>query len=307
MEYIPRIELKEEAKQVLRMQLLPFALATLIFFAIEAVMSFFSGDYNNNAEPTFLMVLVSLISVGVSGTLTIGMASMSLKAFKGKPVKASNVFDGFENLGQSLGLSYLLVIKVFLWSLLFIVPGIIASLRYAMSYYLVVEDPKLGASDALKKSGEMMMGHKWEFFVLGLSFILWYLLIPLTLGLAIFWVLPYQQLTYAAFYRRLKGESFGTAKTEFEQMLENEKPASHEEAVEAVKAAMSKNADEPVIDEVVAAAEPVVEEAEPEVATAEPVAEEAVEASKEEAPLAEDGYQPLERPEDSSKPDEPEA
>lgn len=260
MAFIPRVELKEEAKQVLRIQFLPFVLATLIFIAIGGTMSVLSGDYNSNADPTFLMMLISLISIGVEGTLTIGLAIMSLRAFKGKPVKASNVFDGFKNLGQSLGLSYLMVVKIILWTLLFIIPGIIASLRYSMAYYLVAEDPELGPSEALKKSGEMMMGHKWEFFVLGLSFILWYLLIPLTLGLAIFWVLPYQQLTYAAFYRRLKGESFGAAKTEFEQMLDNEKFITHEEAVEAVKAAMSKNADAPVIDDAAPEVAPAVEE-----------------------------------------------
>lgn len=94
-----------------------------------------------------------------------------------------------------------------LMTCLFIIPGIVFAYRYKMIPYILAEDPSLKWSDAKQKSIDMMNGNKWNAFVLDLSFIGWYLLCALTLGiLAIFYVNPYVAQTEAELYLALKGE-----------------------------------------------------------------------------------------------------
>lgn len=110
--------------------------------------------------------------------------------------------------------SYKNVVKVmfyrdlytFLWTLLFVIPGIVKMYQYLMVPYILSETPDMDYREALDKSRDMMNGHKWKAFVLGLSFILWDLLGLLTLGMVeIFYVNPYRNLTFAALYDELKG------------------------------------------------------------------------------------------------------
>ena len=75
-----------------------------------------------------------------------------------------------------------------------------------MTYYIMLDDPKISANDARKKSMEMMQGHRWELFCLLFSFVGWLLLSILTLGILLLWVQPYMEVAVAEFYRNLKGE-----------------------------------------------------------------------------------------------------
>jgi len=95
-------------------------------------------------------------------------------------------------------------IFVLLWSLLLIIPGIIAGLSYAMAPYILYENPDMSGSEAIKASKELMDGNKWHFFCLNLSFLGWDILCILTLGIGCLWITPYRQATYAAFYRGIK-------------------------------------------------------------------------------------------------------
>ena len=97
---------------------------------------------------------------------------------------------------------------VFLWSLLFIIPGIVKSYSYMLVPYILAEDPSVPAMEALKRSEQIMEGHKMEAFILDLSFIGWHLLSVLTLGiLELFYVAPYQHSTNAAYYTALLGQT----------------------------------------------------------------------------------------------------
>ncbi|MCM1268034.1 MAG: DUF975 family protein [Bacteroidales bacterium] len=92
-----------------------------------------------------------------------------------------------------------------LWTLLFIIPGIVKMYQYLMVPYILSETPDMDCREALDKSRDMMDGNKWKAFVLGLSFILWDLLGALTLGIVeVFYVNPYRNLTFAALYDELK-------------------------------------------------------------------------------------------------------
>lgn len=116
------------------------------------------------------------------------------------------------NLGFAFDTNYMNVVKVMffkdlyivLWSLLFIIPGIIKEYEYMMVPYLLAENPHMGKDEALATSKQMMTGNKWKAFVLDLSFIGWHILSALTCGiLEIFYVAPYVDATNAALYDTL--------------------------------------------------------------------------------------------------------
>ena len=101
---------------------------------------------------------------------------------------------------------FLMHIFIFLWSLLFIIPGIIKMFSYAMTPYILEENPELSAGEAIDRSRAMMKGHKFDLFWLWLSFIGWLILSLLTLGIGGLWLGPYQQTAIAAFYEDVKAD-----------------------------------------------------------------------------------------------------
>ncbi|MEL7624609.1 MAG: DUF975 family protein [Clostridiales bacterium] len=126
-----------------------------------------------------------------------------------------NCYDGVEQnpyttlqsrnhiLLKALGLSIIKGVFILLWGLLLIVPGIIAAYRYAMTDYLLAENPDLGIMEAINKSKEMMKGHKAGLFCLQLSFIGWAILSALTFGIGFLWYNPYYYAAETAFYLHL--------------------------------------------------------------------------------------------------------
>lgn len=142
----------------------------------------------------------------LSGPLSVGLAMFSLNLYRGMDADFDTLFTGgFKDFGRNLGGMLWMQLFVFLWSLLFIVPGIIKSLSYAMTPYILADCPNVKAQDALKISMKMMDGHKWELFVFYLSYFGWMLLSGLTLGiLSVFYVSPYMSNSIAGYYSELK-------------------------------------------------------------------------------------------------------
>ena len=215
-----RSELKSRAKKNIRQEyaksiLVPFiqnifglALAGWLLYAIIADIGVSQtlgvSDYSffKVLEHTsYYNVIKFLVSVFVVPILVVGANRffMRLREEKGK---VSDILYGFNSkyLHEFIVL-FLRNVFVFLWSLLFIIPGIIKSYEYKMVDYILSENPGIDMEAAMKLSKKMMMGEKFNFFVLELSFILWDMLSALTFGLLnIFWIAPYKQATYAEFY-----------------------------------------------------------------------------------------------------------
>ena len=97
---------------------------------------------------------------------------------------------------------------IFLWSLLFVIPGLVATYSYAMTGYILAERPDLTASEAIGRSKEMMSGNRWRLFCLNISFIGWDILCLFTLGIGSLWLNPYKQAATAAFYREISGTEY---------------------------------------------------------------------------------------------------
>lgn len=145
-----------------------------------------------------------LIGLIVTGPLTLGQAGYFLRFRNGENPPIESLFDGFKQFAPALLVQLLIMIFTFLWSLLLIVPGIIAALGYSQAFYILYDQPGLDTMEVIKQSKEMMNGHKGRLFMLLLSFLGWSLLCLLTLGIGFIWLSPYIQLTLANFYQGLR-------------------------------------------------------------------------------------------------------
>lgn len=144
-----------------------------------------------------------IVSFLVGGTIALGSCRYLLNQYDRRPLSVGDLFSQFHQFGNGFCLRLLTGIFTALWSLLFIIPGIVASYRYAMAPFIQAEHPEYTASEAISASKEMMYGKKLELFLLDLSFIGWILLCVLTLGFGNLFLRPYRAAAYAAFYRSL--------------------------------------------------------------------------------------------------------
>lgn len=149
----------------------------------------------------------SIISLIISGPLNLGAALYFLKLTRGHNPQLEDIFSGFKNFGNAFLLNLLTWIFIFLWSLLLVVPGIIAAISYTMSYYIMNENPGMSSTEALRASKELMRGNKGKFFVFFISFIGWFILSILTLGIGLLWLGAYYNTAKANFYEDLKRNS----------------------------------------------------------------------------------------------------
>ena len=123
----------------------------------------------------------------------------------GEKVQVDCLFDFFKE--SRLWVTILLMfVYTFLWTLLFIIPGVIKGLAYAMTPFILKDNPNMKNNEAIELSMAMMNGHKWDLFCLELSFIGWAFLCVLSLGIGYFWLMPYMYASIAAFYEDVKTE-----------------------------------------------------------------------------------------------------
>lgn len=140
----------------------------------------------------------------IMGPLSLGIANILLKVLQEEKIEVEMMFSGFQDFARSFIAGLLISLYVFLWSLLLIIPGIIATFSYSMTYFIMQDNPQLSATDAIAASKRMMYGQKWRLFGLWFSFIGWWLLCVITFGIALIYVAPYYSVATAVFYSDLK-------------------------------------------------------------------------------------------------------
>lgn len=138
---------------------------------------------------------------------SLGFTAIYLKISKEENVEIANIFDGFYDLWSSIKVNFFVSVFTFLWSLLFLIPGIVKAISYSQAYFILAENPNMNALEVIDLSKQMMEGHKADYFVFILSFFGWFLLIPLTFGLASIYVIPYFCTSLTNFYAELKNEA----------------------------------------------------------------------------------------------------
>lgn len=150
---------------------------------------------------------VNIVAVIVTVILTSDFDKVAFLTMlrTGEQVRVDCVFDLFKESRLWVTILLMYVYKS-LWALLFIIPGIIKGYAYAMTPFILNDNPDLRANEAIELSMAMMNGHKWDLFCLKLSFIGWVLLCIFTFGIGYLWLIPYRYTSYAVFYEDVKAE-----------------------------------------------------------------------------------------------------
>lgn len=173
------------------------AIVTFIYFAVSGALSSF--DFIKEG-------LGSVISLLVGLPLAYGLYCFFLGISRDEPVTNGNLFDGFKDFKRIFLTTLLQNIYTLLWTLLLIVPGIIKSYSYAMTPYVLKDNPELSNNAAIEESMRMMEGKKMKLFLLDLSFIGWAILSVLTLCIGFLFLIPYIYTARAHFYEDAKKE-----------------------------------------------------------------------------------------------------
>ncbi|MBO4989355.1 MAG: DUF975 family protein [Clostridia bacterium] len=191
-----RIEIKEKAKAQLGGKI--FGSKWLIALVVDLIVTVILGAGAG--------VTLGLLIIVLTGVMNYGHAYVYLKnARDGEQMEIGDVFKGFNSdFGDLFLLGFMQSLFIALWSILLVVPGIVKSYSYAMAYYLKVDHPEMNWKDCITESRNLMQGHKWELFVLDLSFIGWYIVGALCLGVGTLWVSPYHNSARALFYESIK-------------------------------------------------------------------------------------------------------
>lgn len=197
-----RIEIKAKAKEIVKEKwksfwggyLVILAISLLCAIAIEILFK----------ESSVIYSVLTLVASFFTMTLTVGFYSFVLKMVRNEEYSREDIFKYIGAVLPIATISILVFLFTFLWSILLIIPGIIAALGYTMIYLIYVDSEEMLPMEYLTKSKEMMQGYKWNYFVFNLSFIGWILFSVITLGLGLIFVIPYVTIADALYYDELK-------------------------------------------------------------------------------------------------------
>ena len=184
-------ELRAEARVALTDKWVMGAVTTLVFGAVSGAASYI---------PVVGTILVAL-------PMMYGYSIVMLSVMRGGEMNIGGLFDGFNDFGRIVGTKLLQAIYTFLWTLLLVIPGIIKNYSYAMTDFILKDQPELANNAAIEKSMAMMDGNKMKVFLLDLSFIGWAILCLFTFGIGFLFLQPYVQSAHAAFYEDLKAQT----------------------------------------------------------------------------------------------------
>ena len=239
--------LKDNAKIAFQRNYWTCVLVSLVLAAVLGQVSMpslnFSTDFKNvdyyfdgsdvateiiAAVAVFCVVFTLVITIVIAGALVAAAFLTNIVELGGRRYFMENrehktpfmqLFYGFTcgHYKHLVGVLFQRTIRVFCWTLLFIVPGIIKSYEYLMIPYIMAENPELSRDRAFEISSKMMDGRKGTAFKLDLSFIGWNLLSAIA-PVGVFWVFPYKNATYAEFYAAIKAEAFQKGITNAEEL-----------------------------------------------------------------------------------------
>ncbi len=195
-------ECKRAAKATLVGKWNSIAILYLIAYVISAIATSIIGA---------VVVYVSFITLFlITIPLEVGTTRAAMAVFRStEKVEAGMLLTGYKSFIRVLEVGVRKYVIIFLFSLLLVIPGIIMAYKYRFTTFILLDDQELSPKEVLKKSGALTDGHKFELFLLDLSFIGWYILSAFTLGILLIWVMPYLQISLCAMYHKLREMKFG--------------------------------------------------------------------------------------------------
>lgn len=151
------------------------------------------------------LIALAILLFVLGSFIQVGYAKFNMELLTGKTPSFETLFSFWTYWKTTALTRFLRAVYVFLWTLLLVVPGIMAGYSYAMTDYILAENPNITAGEAIALSKEMMAGNRWRLFCLELSFIGWDILCAFTVGIGNLWLRPYKHAATAAFYREVSG------------------------------------------------------------------------------------------------------
>ena len=178
----PAWKIREIARKSLAGYWKPMFLAVLIYYLLtEGVAMLLSRMFYY--DPSVLYMDMGIPEAAFGRLPNLGLYTLLLTFFRTKKVDNALVFEGFSHFGKAFLLQLLVTVKTFLWGLLFVIPGIIASYRYSQAFYILADHPEYSVTQCIEESKRLMRGNKGRLFYLQLTFIGWALLASLPSGI----------------------------------------------------------------------------------------------------------------------------
>jgi len=176
-----------------------FVFSSALFVGVVAGLN--GGDATSaGSSMNFVAQIVYFL---ISGALMVGFCGYFLGIAQEGQTRLELLFVGFRRFWKSFGTYFFYSLFIILWTLLFIIPGIIATFRYAMAFFIIADDEDCGALEAISRSKEMMKGNKWKYFCLNWRFF-WWGLLCMIFPVGMLWLVPYMQTSFAKFYEDVK-------------------------------------------------------------------------------------------------------
>lgn len=196
-----RIELKEWAKEKIKGNLWNIIIGLLITIAISVMFSMgYAIIQKIFGASSFIAYIVEIIIDILLIPLNVGLYSYIVEFIKNDNFNQNLIFEPYERTLNVIGASLLVSLLVMAGCICFIIPGIYLAFSYAMVPYLLATRKDLTITETLELSRKMMDGHKFDYFVLSISFIGWIILVPFTLGIILIWLYPYMMTTTTKFF-----------------------------------------------------------------------------------------------------------
>lgn len=200
-----RAEIKSNAKEALREKYWYSVGVSLLFTVLMAIQTSIMMLLQNSEKYAAASIINLLLTLFFQIPVSVGLIRYFIKLGKGENAQVGDMFHIFKNGYMNVILTEIKqAVFIMLWSLLFLIPGIIKAYQYFMIDYMLAENPALNHKRAFEITKAVMAGNKWRTFVLGLSFIGWILLAGLTAGIGAIFLMPYTQETFAKYYLELK-------------------------------------------------------------------------------------------------------
>ena len=182
----------------------------LVLMAIAFIASFIAsiGFAIHDVFGTFLDLCATVFIWLITPVFTAGLYLLIKAHLKGKDDTFEQTIEVIKPKWSNFFMTCVMMnVFIWLWSLLFIIPGIVKSYSYSQALYIQAENPDMNWKDCIRKSQEMMNGHKMELFLVHLSFIGWAFLVALSFGIVAIWVVPYIQVVTTKYYMYLSNDS----------------------------------------------------------------------------------------------------
>lgn len=196
-----RVELKEWAKQKISGNIGNIFIGIGIIFAISLLFSFGVGIVQIIfGETSFITFIVSLVVEFLLVPLQIGLNGYMMGFVQNDTFNRDAIFAPYDDTFKIIGASILMSFVIMIGFIFFIIPGIYLAFSYALVPYLLVTNKDLSITETLELSRKMMNGHKFDLFVLGISFLGWMVLVPCTFGIILIWLYPYMMTATTKFF-----------------------------------------------------------------------------------------------------------